>query len=356
MMFYTTVGGWMMIYFVKMAKGDFTGLNADQVAGEFSNMLSDPVIMTVGMVIIVVGCFAICGLGLKRGVENITKWMMLCLLGLMVILVINSLTMEGNSEGLAFYLKPDFEKMKEAGIGEVIFAALGQSFFTLSIGIGALAIFGSFIGKERRLLGEAVSVTVLDTLVAFMAGLIIFPACFAFGIQPDSGPNLIFITLPNVFNHMAGGRVWGSLFFIFMTFAAISTVVAVFQNIITFARDLTGCSIKKAAIINGIIIIALSMPCILGFNLWSGFQPFGSGSTIQDLEDFIVSNNILPLGSLIYLIFCTSRYGWGFKNFMKEVNEGKGMKFPKAIRFYVTWILPVIVLVIFIQGYWAKFA
>lgn len=356
MMFYTTVGGWMMIYFVKMAKGDFTGLNADQVAGEFSNMLSDPVIMTVGMVIIVVGCFAICGLGLKRGVENITKWMMLCLLGLMVILVINSLTMEGNSEGLAFYLKPDFEKMKEAGIGEVIFAALGQSFFTLSIGIGALAIFGSFIGKERRLLGEAVSVTVLDTLVAFMAGLIIFPACFAFGIQPDSGPNLIFITLPNVFNHMAGGRVWGSLFFIFMTFAAISTVVAVFQNIITFARDLTGCSIKKAAIINGIIIIALSMPCILGFNLWSGFRPFGSGSTIQDLEDFIVSNNILPLGSLIYLIFCTSRYGWGFKNFMKEVNEGKGMKFPKAIRFYVTWILPVIVLVIFIQGYWAKFA
>ena len=277
-------------------------------------------------------------------------------LGLMVILVINSLTMEGNSEGLAFYLKPDFEKMKEAGIGEVIFAALGQSFFTLSIGIGALAIFGSFIGKERRLLGEAVSVTVLDTLVAFMAGLIIFPACFAFGIQPDSGPNLIFITLPNVFNHMAGGRVWGSLFFIFMTFAAISTVVAVFQNIITFARDLTGCSIKKAAIINGIIIIALSMPCILGFNLWSGFQPFGSGSTIQDLEDFIVSNNILPLGSLIYLIFCTSRYGWGFKNFMKEVNEGKGMKFPKVIRFYVTWILPVIVLVIFIQGYWAKFA
>ena len=205
-------------------------------------------------------------------------------------------------------------------------------------------------------MGEAVSVTVLDTLVAFMAGLIIFPACFAFGIQPDSGPNLIFITLPNVFNHMAGGRVWGSLFFIFMTFAAISTVVAVFQNIITFARDLTGCSIKKAAIINGIIIIALSMPCILGFNLWSGFQPFGSGSTIQDLEDFIVSNNILPLGSLIYLIFCTSRYGWGFKNFMKEVNEGKGMKFPKAIRFYVTWILPVIVLVIFIQGYWAKFA
>ncbi len=356
MMFYTTVGGWMMLYFVKTAKGDFEGLNAEQVAGEFSNVLSNPTIMIVCMVIIVVGCFGICALGLKRGVEKITKVMMLCLFALMAVLVINSLTMEGNAEGLAFYLKPDFGKMKEAGLGEVIFAALGQSFFTLSIGIGALAIFGSFIGKERRLLGEAVSVTVLDTLVAFMAGLIIFPACFAFGIQPDSGPNLIFITLPNVFNHMTGGRIWGSLFFVFMTFAAVSTVIAVFQNIITFARELTGCSIKKAAVVNAVVIIILSLPCVFGFNLWSSFQPFGAGSTIQDLEDFIVSNNILPIGSLIYLTFCTSRYGWGFENFMKEVNMGKGLKFPKAIRFYVTWILPIIVLVIFIQGYWAKFA
>lgn len=246
--------------------------------------------------------------------------------------------------------------MKEAGLGNVIFAALGQSFFTLSIGIGSLAIFGSFIGKERRLLGEAISVTVLDTVVALMSGLIIFPACFAFGVQPDSGPNLIFITLPNVFNHMAGGRIWGTLFFIFMTFAAISTIVAVFQNIITFARDLTGCSIKKAAWINAAVIIVLSLPCVFGFNIWSSIQPFGAGSTIQDLEDFIVSNNLLPLGSLIYLMFCTSRYGWGFDNFMKEVNTGKGMKFPRAIRFYVKWILPVIVLVIFIQGYWSKFA
>lgn len=356
MMFYTTVGGWMMLYFVKTAKGDFEGLNAEQVAGQFSDMLADPVIMTVCMVIIVVGCFGICALGLKKGVESITKVMMICLLVLMVVLAGNSLLMEGNAEGLAFYLKPDFGKMKDAGLGNVIFAALGQSFFTLSIGIGALAIFGSFIGKERRLLGEAVSVTVLDTMVALMAGLIIFPACFAFGVQPDSGPNLIFITLPNVFNHMAGGRIWGTLFFVFMTFAAVSTVIAVFQNIITFARDLTGCSIKKAAIINAVVIIVLSLPCVFGFNIWSSFQPFGSGSTIQDLEDFIVSNNILPLGSLIYLIFCTSRYGWGFNNFMKEVNTGKGMRFPKAIRFYVTWILPIIVLVIFIQGYWSKFA
>ncbi len=356
MMFYTTVGGWMMLYFIKTAKGDFEGLSAQQVAGEFSDMLADPAVMTVCMVILVIGCFGICAMGLNKGVEKITKGMMLCLFALMAVLVVNSLMMEGNSQGLAFYLKPDFEKMKEAGLGEVIFAALGQSFFTLSIGIGALAIFGSFIGKERRLLGEAVSVTVLDTLVAFMAGLIIFPACFAFGIEPDSGPNLIFITLPNVFNHMAGGRIWGALFFVFMTFAAVSTVIAVFQNIITFARELTGCSIKKAAVVNAAVIILLSLPCVLGFNLWSGFAPFGAESTIQDLEDFIVSNNILPIGSLIYLIFCTSRYGWGFDKFMKEVNTGKGLRFPKAIRFYVTWILPVIVLVIFIQGYWAKFA
>ncbi|MCI7813083.1 MAG: sodium-dependent transporter [Robinsoniella sp.] len=356
MMFYTTVGGWMMIYFIKMAKGDFAGLNADQVAGEFSSMLADTKGMTIAMAVMVVGCFGICALGLKNGVESITKVMMLCLLGLMVVLVVHSLTMKGNSEGLSFYLKPDFGKMKEAGLGNVIFAALGQSFFTLSIGIGSLAIFGSFIGKERRLLGEAISVTVLDTVVALMSGLIIFPACFAFGVQPDSGPNLIFITLPNVFNHMAGGRIWGTLFFIFMTFAAISTIVAVFQNIITFARDLTGCSIKKAAWINAAVIIVLSLPCVFGFNIWSSIQPFGAGSTIQDLEDFIVSNNLLPLGSLIYLMFCTSRYGWGFDNFMKEVNTGKGMKFPRAIRFYVKWILPVIVLVIFIQGYWSKFA
>lgn len=355
MMFYTTVGGWMMIYFVKMVKGDFESLNADQVAAEFPTMLSDPKVMTIAMIVMVVGCFAICALGLKNGVESITKVMMLCLLGLMIVLVINSLMMEGNAEGLAFYLKPDFDKMKEAGLGNVIFAALGQSFFTLSIGIGALAIFGSFIDKERRLLGEAISVTVLDTLVALMAGLIIFPACFAFGVQPDSGPNLIFITLPNVFNHMSGGRIWGSLFFVFMTFAAISTVVAVFQNIITFARDLTGCSLKKAAWINAVAITVLSLPCVFGFNIWSGIQPFGAESTIQDLEDFIVSNNLLPLGSLVYLMFCTSRYGWGFDNFMKEVNTGKGIKFPRAIRFYVTWILPIIVLVIFVQGYWAKF-
>lgn len=356
MMFYTTVAGWMVLYFIKMFKGDFTGLDADGVAGEFSTMLSNPGLMGMMMVVVVIGCFIICGFGLKNGVEKITKVMMISLLVLMVILAGNSILMEGSSVGLEFYLKPDFNRIKEAGVGNAVFAALGQSFFTLSIGIGALAIFGSYIGKEKRLAGEAVSVLLLDTSVAFMAGLIIFPACFAFGIKPDSGPSLIFITLPNVFNHMAGGRIWGSLFFVFMSFAAISTVIAVFQNIISFATDLTGCSVKKAVVCNAVVVILLSIPCVLGFNLWSGFMPFGPGSNILDLEDFIVSNNLLPIGSLVYLLFCTSRYGWGFDKFMGEANEGTGLRFPRAMRFYVSYILPVIIILLFIQGYWSKFA
>lgn len=356
MMFYTTVAGWMMWYFVKMLKGDFTGLDAEAVAGEFSSMLANPQLMGIMMVIVVIGCFTICGFGLQNGVEKITKVMMLILLALMVILAIHSVLMENSSIGLEFYLKPDFEKIKEAGIGNAIFAALGQSFFTLSIGIGALAIFGSYIGKEKRLAGEAISILCLDTFVAFMAGLIIFPACFAYGINPDSGPSLIFITLPNVFNHMSGGNIWGALFFLFMTFAAVSTVIAVFQNIISFATDLTGCSVKKAVVWNAIAIILLSIPCVLGFNLWSGFAPLGAGSTVLDLEDFIVSNNLLPIGSLIYLLFCTSRYGWGFENFLAEANEGTGIRFPRKVRFYVSYIIPVIILVLFVQGYWSKFA
>lgn len=267
----------------------------------------------------------------------------------------HSVFLEGGAEGLEFYLKPDFGKLVETGVGEVVFAAMGQAFFTLSLGIGAIAIFGSYIGKERALTGEAVSVTLLDTGVALMAGLIIFPACFAYNVQPDSGPSLIFITLPNVFQSMAGGRIWGSLFFLFMTFAAMSTIIAVFENIISFAMDLTGCSRRKAVIINLIAIIVLSMPCVLGFNLWSGFMPFGEGTNVLDLEDFIVSNNLLPLGSLVYLLFCTSRYGWGFKNFMKEANTGSGMKFPAWVRVYVSYILPLIVLFIFVEGYISKF-
>ena len=351
MMFYTTVAGWMGLYFLKMLKGDFTGLDAEATAREFDNMLANPAVMTFFMVIIVLICFAICAQGLVAGVERITKGMMLLLFVLLLVLAVHSVFLEGGAPGLEFYLKPDFGKMREAGRGEAVFAAMGQSFFTLSIGIGALAIFGSYIGREKRLTGEAISIALLDTMVAFMSGLIIFPACFAYEIEPASGPSLIFITLPNVFNHMAGGRLWGALFFIFMAFAALSTVIAVFQNIISFATDLTGCSVKKAVFWNIIAIILLSMPCVLGFNVWSGFQPLGPGTTIQDLEDFILSNNLLPIGSVLYLLFCTSRYGWGFKNFLKEANEGDGLPFPAWARVYVSYILPLIVLFIFIEGY-----
>ncbi|MEY8336424.1 sodium-dependent transporter [Lachnospiraceae bacterium 62-35] len=363
MMFYTTVAGWMVLYFFKMAKGDFTGLDAESVGGVFNDMLGNPLIMGIFMVLIVVVCFGICAMGLQKGVEGITKIMMVCLLLLMVVLAAHSVMMENSAPGLEFYLKPDFKKLMIGSdgsisihsLGESIFAALGQAFFTLSIGIGALAIFGSYIGKEKRLTGEAVSVMVLDTLVALMSGLIIFPACFAYHVDAGQGPALIFVTLPNVFNHMAGGRLWGSLFFLFMSFAAMSTVIAVFQNIVSFAMDLMGCTVQKAVLYNIIAVIILSIPCVLGFNVWSGFMPLGPGSTVLDLEDFLVSNNLLPLGSLVYLAFCTSRYGWGFDKFLEEANAGEGMKFPRCVRFYVTYILPIIVLAIFFQGYWSKF-
>lgn len=355
MMFYTTIGGWMVLYFAKMASGSFQGLDAEGVAAEFGGLMGQPGLMAFCMILVVAVCFLICVGGLQKGVERITKVMMLCLLILMIVLAVHSVFLKGGGAGLEFYLKPDFSKLIETGIGEAVFAAMGQAFFTLSLGIGAIAIFGSYIGKERALTGEAVSVTLLDTGVALMAGLIIFPACFAYNVQPDSGPSLIFITLPNVFQSMVGGRIWGSLFFLFMTFAAMSTIIAVFENIISFAMDLTGCSRRKAVIVNLIVIVVLSMPCVLGFNVWSGFMPFGEGSNVLDLEDFIVSNNLLPLGSLVYLLFCTSRYGWGFKNFMKEANTGNGMKFPAWVRVYVSYILPLIVLFIFVEGYISKF-
>ena len=355
MMFYTTIGGWMVQYFIKMVSGRFEGLNTEEVSGVFSEMLAQPGTMTAYMIFVVVACFLICGIGLQKGVEKITKVMMLLLLGLMFLLAIRSVTLPNAGNGLRFYLYPDFHKLVEYGLFESIFAAMGQAFFTLSLGIGAIAIFGSYIGKERSLTGEAVCVTLLDTFVAFIAGLIIFPACFAYGVDPGQGPSLIFITLPNVFNSMSGGRIWGTLFFLFMIFAAASTVIAVFENIISFAIDLTGCSRKKAVLVNTIAMILLSLPCVLGFNLWSGFAPFGAGSNVLDLEDFIVSNNLLPLGSLIYLLFCTSRYGWGWKNFLAEADAGSGLKFPKWARIYVSYVLPLIVLFIFVQGYISKF-
>lgn len=355
MMFYTTVGGWMLAYFVKMLQGKFVGADSEQIANIFGSLTSNRNEMIIWMLAISLVGLVVCSFGLEKGVEKITKPMMLCLLGIMIVLVIRAATLPNAMEGLEFYLKPDVSKIKEAGLGNVIFAAMGQSFFTLSIGIGALSIFGSYIGKERTLTGEAISVMVLDTAVAIMSGLIIFPACFAFGINPGEGPGLVFVTLPNVFNEMAGSQLWGSLFFLFMTFAALSTIIAVFQNIIACTREICGWSQKKATIINGVAIIVLSLPCILGMTDWSSFQIAGKG--IMDLEDFIVSNNLLPLGSVVYLLFCVTRYGWGWDNFLKEANTGKGIKFPaaKAYKFYLTFILPVVILYITIQAYITMF-
>ena len=351
MMFYTTVGGWMAAYIFKTLTGEFKGLDSDGVAAVFNDMLARPGYMTFWMVLVVLLSFFICSLGLQKGVERITKAMMSCLFLILLILCIRSVTLPGASEGLRFYLIPDFTRFTENGVGNTIFAAMGQAFFTLSLGIGAMAIFGSYIGKDHTLTGETINICLLDTLVAFLAGLIIFPSCFAFGVDPGQGPGLVFITLPNIFNQMVGGRIFGVLFFVFMTFAAQSTIIAVFENIISFSMDLFGTSRKKTVLINGIAIILLSLPCVFGFNIWSGFQPMGAGSTIQDLED----NNLLPLGSMVYLLFCTSRYGWGWKNFLAEADTGKGVKFPAWARVYVSYILPLIVLFIFIMGYYQKF-
>lgn len=350
MMFYTSVAGWMLDYFVRTAGGQFVGADTDGVAAQFSQMLGDPLRMTLFMGIVVVVGFLVCSFSLQKGLERITKWMMLALLVIMVVLAVNSVCTAGGSEGLRFYLVPDLARMKKVGIGNVIAGAMNQAFFTLSLGIGAMAIFGSYIGKERALMGESARVAALDTLVALCSGLIIFPACFAYGVQPDSGPSLIFITLPNIFNHMPLGRVWGSLFFVFMSFAAFSTVLGVFENIVSCTMDLSGWSRKKACLFNGILMFLLSMPCVLGFNVLSKFQPLGKGTGVLDLEDFVVSNLLLPLGSLIFIFFCTSRYGWGWKSFTKEANTGKGLKVQRWMRGYMCYVLPVLVAVILVLG------
>ena len=355
MMFYTTVAGWMIYYVYKMIRGEFSGLTPDEVGGIFGGMLADPKAMTFWMLVIVLLCFGVCSLGLQKGVERITKIMMSFLIVILVVLCVRSITLEGAAEGIRFYLIPDFGKMIENGLGEAVYAAMGQAFFTLSLGIGAMAIFGSYISKERRLLGESLNICLLDTGIALMAGLVIFPACFAFGVDPGEGPGLVFVTLPNIFNQMAGGRIFGTLFFIFMTFAAMSTVIAVFENILSFSIDLWGWNRKKAVLVNGLLIIVLSLPCVLGFNILGNIQPLGAGSTIQDLEDFIISNNLLPIGSLLYLLFCTRKNGWGWNNFIAEADSGKGIKFPQWARFYVSYILPVIIIFILFMGYWQKF-
>ena len=355
MMFYTTVAGWMLHYFYLTATGKFTGLDSDAVASQFNTMLSQPQVMGFWMVIIVIAGILVCSIGLQNGLEKVTKVMMISLLFIMVILAINSFFMDGAKEGLSFYLIPDFERMKEIGIIKTITGAMNQAFFTLSLGIGAMSIFGSYIGKERSLLGESLNIALLDTFVAITSGLIIFPACFTFHVDQTSGPGLIFITLPNIFNHIPMGKLWGSLFFIFMSFAAFSTILAVFENIISCGMELTGWSRKKSSFINAIAIILLSVPCVLGYNLWSSdiFAVFGGA--VLDFEDFLVSNLFLPLGSLVYLLFCTSRYGWGWKNFTTEANTGKGLKIQNWMRGYISYILPLIVLFIFFFGLYDKF-
>lgn len=350
MMFYTTVAGWMLYYFYQMLTGKFQGKNAGQAGEMFQDMLSSPQILLISMVIIVAAGIFICSIGLQKGVERITKIMMSLLLVIIIVLAVHSITLKGGAKGLKFYLLPSFKRMAETGIWETITAAMNQAFFTLSLGIGAMGIFGSYIDKKRSLLGESVNIAVLDTFVAFVSGLIIFPACFAFDISPDQGPGLIFITLPNIFSSMAGGRIWGTLFFVFMTFAAFSTILAVFENIISCCMDLFHWNRKKACLVNFIVITVLSLPCVFGYNLWSAFQPLGEGSTVLDLEDFIVSNIILPAGSLCYLLFCVTRYGWGFDKYLEEANTGEGLKMPRWIKFYVTYILPVLLLFLIIKG------
>lgn len=350
MMYYTTVAGWMLGYFLKFLTGQFTAsMDTAAVDGVFNAMLGNPSEMVLYMAIIVVTGFIVCSFGIQKGLERISKWMMLALLALIVILAVNSILLDDTGEGLKFYLLPDFDRAMEVGLGNVITAAMNQAFFTLSLGIAAIEIFGSFMSRDHSLTGEAVRICVLDTFVAIMSGLIIFPACFAFNVKPDSGPPLIFQTLPNVFLNMTGGRVWGALFFLFMTFASFTTIIAVFENLLSSAIDNFGWSRKKAVTIHLVAVFLLSLPCTLGYNIWSSIQPFGMAD-IQTFEDFVVSNLLLPLGSMVYLLFCVSKWGWGFDKYLAECNTGTGLKMPRCFKLYFQFILPILVLVILVQG------
>jgi len=351
MMYYTTVSGWMLAYFFKFLTGTFDGLKGEQISGVFASLTADPVEMAIWMVITVVVGFLVCSGGIQKSLEKITKVMMGALLVLIVILAINSMTLSGAKEGLSFYLLPSVERASEIGWGKVIVAAMNQSFFTLSLGIGSMQIFGSYMKDDHTLAGESIRICALDTFVAVCAGLIIFPACFSFGVEPNAGPPLIFETLPYVFANMAGGRIWGTLFFLFMTFASFSTVTAVFQNILANTEENFGWSRKKSVILNTLFMVVASVPCILGFNLWSKIQLM-PGKNILDFEDFIVSNILLPLGCIVYILFCTTKFGWGYENYLLEANKGEGLYMPRSVIFkaYLRYVLPVIVAVIFIAG------
>ena len=358
MMFYTVVAGWMLAFMVKSAMGEFNGASTEHVASVFGQLLADPVQMTIYMLIIVAIGVITTRAGVKNGVERVTKVMMVALFVVLVALCVRAVTLPGAEEGLEFYLMPDFGKLfagntpaeQWATFGDAVYAALGQAFFTVSVGMGSMAIFGSYIGKDRRLTGEAVRVGVLDTLVALMAGLVIFPSCFAFGVEPASGPSLVFITLPIVFNAMPLGQLWGTLFFLFMSFAALSTVIAVFETIMAFSMDQWGVRREKACLVNGALIALLSIPCVLGFNVLSGVAIPGIGD-IQSIEDFLVSNNILPLGGLFLVMFVTSKRGWGWKNFLAEADTGEGLRFPAWSYRYMKYVLPVGIVIIFVLGY-----
>ena len=350
MMYYTTVSGWMVSYFFKFVAGTFSaGMDTEAVGGVFGAMLASPGEMGGWMAVTVLAGFVICSFGLRKGLERITKVMMAALLVLIVVLAVHSFLLPGAGEGIAFYLMPDLQRAREIGMGTVITAAMNQAFFTLSLGIGAMEIFGSYMAKDHTLTGEAVRICALDTFVALMAGLIIFPACFSFGVQPDAGPSLIFVTLPNVFVNMAGGRVWGALFFLFMTFASFSTVIAVFENLLAGCIDNFGWSRQKAAVINCIFVLVASLPCVLGYNVWSSVHIIGARDVL-DSEDFLVSNLLLPAGSLIYLLFCVTGWGWGFDRYLAEANTGKGMRLPGWLKHYFRFILPALILLILIQG------
>ena len=350
MMYYTTVSGWMISYCVKFVTGTFrSGMSTADTSAVFSSLLSSPLQMGFFMILTVVAGFLICSKGLQDGLEKLSKIMMIALLFLIIILAAHSLTLSGASEGLSFYLIPRFSTVQNVGLGNVISAAMNQAFFTLSLGVAAMEIFGSYMSKDNTLAGEGIRICALDTFVAIMAGLIIFPACFSYGVEVNAGPQLIFITLPNVFVNMSGGRIWGSLFFLFMTFASFSTVIAVFENIMSFCMDMFGISRRKAALINCIIILIASLPCVLGYNLFSDLHLIG-GRDVLDSEDFLVSNLLLPLGSLVYLLFCVTRLGWGFDNYLEEANTGKGIKISRFLKPYFQFILPVLILIILIQG------
>ena len=348
LMCYCTITGWMIQYFVDTAAGKFVGLDAAAVATLFPAMTQNTGSMAFYTIAVVVLATIVCSFSLQGGLERVSKIMMTALLSIMIILAINSCLLDGAAEGLKFYLMPSWDNVEKAGLGNVIVAAMNQSFFSLSLGMGSMAIFGSYLKKERSLLGESVNVVFLDTFVAFTAGLIIFPACSAFGVEADSGPGLVFITLPNIFNNMVGGRLWGSLFFVFMSFAALSTVFAVFENIVACVRDVTGWERKKACFVTGGSLCVLTMPCVLGFTVLSHVTILGL--SIMDFEDFLVSNIILPSGSLLFAIFCVARYGWGWDKFMAEANEGTGLKVAKWMRPYMTYVVPVIISFIFCYG------